>query len=93
MESYQSSNTNISVTYEEACNIHNAGTAISHYVKDILFTYKVLSKGEILVWDINQNHLWFLYEGDANYIPSLNIDIPSLILIPTLEARLAYLNH
>ena len=93
MASYQSSNTNISVTYEQACNIHNTGTPISHFVKSILYQHKHLSKNEIIVWDINQNHLWFLHEGDGKYITSLGIDILALILIPTVEARLIYLNH
>lgn len=93
MASYQSSNTNISVTYEEAHLIHKAGTPISDFVNGILFSYKLLSKNEIIVWDINQDYLWFLHEGDGRYITSLGMDIASLILIPTAEARLAYINQ
>lgn len=93
MASYQSSNTNISVTYEDACNIHESGTHISHFVGVILHGNKHLKKDEIIVWDINQDHLWFLYEGGGRYITSLGMDIASLILIPTAEARLAYLNQ
>lgn len=93
MASYQSSNTNISVTYEDACNIHESGTPISHFVGEILHWNKHLNKGEIIVWDINQDHLWFLYESDGGYITSLGIDILALILIPTAEARLIYLNQ
>lgn len=93
MASYQSSNTNISVTYEEAHLIHKSGTPISHFVKGILFSHKLLSKNEIIVWDINQDYLWFLHEGDGRYITSLGINILALILIPTAEARLAYLNQ
>ena len=94
MATFSRFNTNIYLTYENACFILNAGVSGSDHVKDIvLYNRRKVNDYETIVWDVENNKLWLVDKGDGiKYLPP-DITLELLLLIPTVEARLAYINQ
>lgn len=94
MASFSENNINIIVSTSEACFIHKSGVTASLHVKDVIKSgSRELSRGEVLIWDINNNHLWLVNRSHYTKRIPHNTTVEVLLLIPTIDARLAYLNQ
>lgn len=90
MTTYSSCNTNIRVSLEDAVTIHEFGAHTSKHSIEVLNSHRTIHRTEGLVWDINQNFIWLVSNSHSHKEPI--DDISALLLLPTPEARLAYLD-
>lgn len=90
MATYLSCNTNLRVSLEDAVTIHEFGAHTSIHSIEVLNSHRTIHRTEGLVWDINQNFIWLVSKSHSHEEPI--DDISALLLLPTPEARLAYLN-
>ena len=86
---YNAGYINILVTHQLARELVKAGAQPSHYTRVELIAAQP-TKDHCIVWDIVQDHLWYLNVHDSNYHQVSDDLIKELRLLPTPESRVEY---